>query len=75
MRESSVVKALLEKERNQTLAKSIISGIEVRFGEVSDTIKDSLLLIQDEDTLNYLLRQLFVAEKDEIERKILALSN
>ncbi len=74
MRQSSVVKALLEKERNQTLAKSIISGIEVRFGEVSDTIKNSLLSIQEEDTLSYLLRQSFVAEKDDVERKIHVLS-
>jgi len=52
MRESSVVKTLLEKERNQTLAKSIISALEVRFGGVNDTIKNSLESIQDEDTLN-----------------------
>jgi len=74
MRQSSVVKALLDKERNQTLARSIISNIEVRFGRVNDTIKNSLESIQDEDTLSYLLRQSAVAEKDEVERKILALS-
>jgi len=46
----------------------------VRFGEVDDTIKNSLESIQDEDTLNYLFRQSVVAEKNDIERKILALS-
>ncbi len=74
MRQSSVVKALLDKERNQTLAKSIISIIEVRFSKVDDTIKNGLASIQDEETLSYLLRQSAVAEKDDVERKILALS-
>jgi len=70
MRESSVVKEIMRKQT----AQHIISALEVRFGEVSDTIKDSLLSIQDEDTINYLFRQSVVAEKDEIERRILALS-
>ena len=74
MRQSSVVKALLDKERNQILTQSVISVLEVRFGEVDDTIKNSLASIQDEDTLSYLLRQSAVVEKDEVERKILALS-
>ncbi|MBC8230893.1 hypothetical protein H8E77_15185, partial [bacterium] len=56
------------------LTQSVISVLEVRFGEVDDTIKNSLASIQDEDTLSYLLRQSAVVEKDEVERKILALS-
>jgi len=40
MRQSSVVKALLDEERNQTLAKCVISVLEVRFGEVDDAIKN-----------------------------------
>ncbi len=74
MRESSVVKALLDEERSQTLAKSVISVLEVRFGEVDDAIKNSLASIQDEETLNYLHRQAVIAEKEEVERKIYALS-
>jgi len=70
MRQSSVVKEILRKENIQY----IISALEVRFGEVDDTIKNSLESIQDEDTLNYLFRQSVVAEKNDIERKILALS-
>jgi len=70
MRGSSVVKEIIRRKGTQ----DIISVLEVRFGEVDDTIKSSLALIQDEDTLGYLLRQSVVAEKDEIERKILALS-
>ena len=74
MRQSSVVKALLDKERNQILTQSVISVLEVRFGEVDDTIKNSLASIQDEDTLKYIHRQSVVAEKNDIKRKILALS-
>ena len=70
MRQSSVVKEILRKEGIQ----HIISVLDARFGEVDDNIKDSLGLIQDEDTLNYLLRQSAVAEKDDVERKIFALS-
>ena len=70
MRQSSVVKEIMRKQT----AQHIISALEVRFGEVSDTIKDSLLSIQDEDTMNYLFRQSVVVEKDEIERRILSLS-
>ncbi len=70
MRQSSVVKEIIRKEKIQ----AVISVLEVRFGEVNDTIKDSLGLIQDEDTLRYLLRQSVVAEKDDIEKEIMALS-
>jgi len=70
MRESSVVKEIIKKERIQ----DIISALEVRFGEVDDAIKNSLASIQDEETLNYLLRQAVIAEKEEVERKIYALS-
>ena len=70
MRQSSVVKEILRKEGIQY----IISVLEARFGEVDDIIKNSLASIQDEETLRYLHRQLVVAEKDEVERKILALS-
>jgi len=78
MRQSSVVKALLEKDRKEIMRQGkiqdTISVLEVRFGQVDDTIKNSLASIQEEDILNFLLRQSAVAEKDEIERKILALS-
>ena len=70
MRQSSVVRDIIRKERIQ----DIISALDVRFGEVDDTIKNSLALIQDEETLRYLLRQSAVAEKDDVERKIFALS-
>ena len=70
MRESSVIKEFIRKKGIQ----DIISALEVRFGEVDDAIKNSLASIQDEETLNYLLRRAVVAEKDEIEKKILALS-
>ncbi len=70
MRQSSLVKEILRKEGIQY----IISNIEVRFGEVDDTIKNRLASIQDEETLRYLHRQSAIAEKDDIERKILALS-
>ncbi len=77
MRESSVVKALLEKERIEIARKErtqdIISALEVRFGETDDNIKNCLASIQDEETLKYLFRQSVVAEKDDIERKIRAL--
>jgi hypothetical protein len=78
MRQSSVVKALLDKERKEIVrkekAEDIISVLEVRFGGVDDTIKDSLASIEDEDTLKYLHRRAVVAEKNDIERKIIALS-
>jgi len=74
MRQSSVVKALLEKDRIEEGIQYIISALEVRFGEVDDTIKKCLASIQDEDTLSYLHRQAVIAEKDEIEREILVLS-
>jgi len=70
MKQSSVIKEILRKDRTQ----NIISVLEARFGEVDDTIKNSLESIQDEETLRYLLRQSAVAEKNEVERKILALS-
>jgi hypothetical protein len=78
MRESSVIKALLEKERTEIERKArtqdIISHLEVRCGEVNDVIKSCLALINDEETLKYLRRQSAVVEKDNIERKIKALS-
>ena len=70
MRQSSVVKEIIRKERIQ----DIIENIEVRFGEIDDTIKNSLASIQDDETLRYLHRQSAIAEKDEVKRKILALS-
>jgi len=70
MRQSSVVKEIIRRERIQ----DIISNIEVRFGEVDDNIKNSLESIQDDETLRYIHRQSAVAEKDEVERKIFALS-
>jgi len=74
MGQSSVVKALLEKERIEISRQKVISVLEVRFGEVNDIIKNSLAPIQDEETLEYLLRQSAVADKDDIEKKIMALS-
>jgi hypothetical protein len=78
MRQSSVVKALLDKERKEIAREKgtqyIISVLEVRFGEVDDAIKNSLASIQDEEILNYLHRQAVIAEKEEVERKIYALS-
>ena len=78
MRESSVVKALLEKERieigRKEKVQAIISNIEARFSEVDDAIKECLASIQEEDILKYLLRQSAIAEKkDALERKIRAL--
>jgi hypothetical protein len=70
MRQSSVIKEILRKEGIQY----IISVLEARFGEVDDTIKNSLASIQDEETLRYLHRQSAVADKADIERKIFALS-
>jgi len=70
MRQSSVVREIVKKESIQY----IISVLEVRFGEVDDTIKDSLASIGDEDTLKYIHRRAVVAEKDDIEKKIFALS-
>ena len=70
MRQSSVVKEILRKEG----IEYIISVLEARFGRVDDTIKESLASIQDRETLRYLLRLSAVAEEDEIEGKILALS-
>ncbi|MBM3238058.1 hypothetical protein FJZ31_17340 [Candidatus Poribacteria bacterium] len=78
MKQSSVVKALLDKERKEIVrkerAEDIISVLEARFGDVNDTIQNCLVSIQDEDALRYLLRQSAVAEKGDIERKIVALS-
>ncbi len=74
MRESSVVKALLDKERKEKSTQYIISVLDARFGEVDDAIKDSLASIQDEETLNYLHRQAVIVERNEIEKKIHALS-
>jgi len=79
MRQSSVIKDLLEKDRieieRKVMTRAIVSALEARFGEVDDSIKNSLASIQEEDTLNFLLRQAAIAEKkDDIERKILALS-
>ena len=74
----SVVKALLDREVKEPIrkerAQSIISALEVRFGEVSEAIKSHLVSIDDEDILSYLHRQSVVTDKDEIEREILALS-
>jgi hypothetical protein len=70
MRESSVIKEFIRKKGIQ----DIIFALEVRFGEVDDVIKNSLASIQDEETLNYLLRQAVIAEKEEVERKIHVLS-
>lgn len=78
MRESSVVKEIIRKERAeeriQGKIQDTISVLEARFGEVDDDIKDSLASIQDGNILANLLRQSVVAEKDDIERRILALS-
>ncbi len=74
MRQSSVVKEIIRKERVQERAQGIISVLEVRFGEIDDTIKNTLVSIQDGDILSSLLRQSVVAEKGEIEKKIYALS-
>ena len=70
MRQSSVVKEIIRKESVQY----IISNIEVRFGEVDDAIKKCLESIQDEETLKYLHRQSAIAAKDDIEKRIIALS-
>ena len=70
MRQSSVVRELIRKKGIQ----DIISALEVRFGEVNDVIKNCLVSIQDEETLNYLFRQAVIADRDEVERKIHALS-
>ena len=40
MRQSSVVKEIIRKERTQERAQGIISVLEVRFGEVDDTINN-----------------------------------
>jgi len=75
MRQSSVVQEIIRKERIQGKIQDTISVLEVRFGEVDDTIKNCLASIQEEETLSFLLRQSAIAErKDDIERKILALS-
>ena len=52
----SVVKALLDREVKEPIrkerAQSIISALEVRFGEVSEAIKSHLVSIDDEDILS-----------------------
>lgn len=75
MRQSSVFQDIARKERVEGKIEDTISVLEIRFSKVDDAIKDSLTSIRDEDILSYLLRQAAIAErKDDIERKILALS-
>ncbi len=78
MRQSSVVQALLEKERiaitREKGTQDIISVLEVRFGEVDDNIKNSLVSIKEEEILKHLLRRSVIAEKDDIEKEIISLS-
>ena len=70
MKESSVVKEILRKERAQV----IIQNIEFRLGTLDENLKTRILAIQDEALLAHLHRQSVLAEKGEIEKEILALS-
>lgn len=74
MRQSSVVQALLEKERIEMAKRAIIKNIEFRIGALDEELKTRIFAIQNEILLDHLHRQSVLAKKDEIEKEILALS-
>ncbi len=75
MRESSVVKELLEKERAQATAQAtaqaVLFALEVKLGILDDDIKNRILAFRDdEELLNHLHRQSIIAEKDQLEKEV-----
>ncbi|MBM3238059.1 hypothetical protein FJZ31_17345 [Candidatus Poribacteria bacterium] len=74
MRQSSVVREIIRKERAQERAQVIIKNIELRIGTLDEYIKTRILAIQNEALLDHLHRQSVLAEKDDIEKEIMALS-
>jgi len=74
MRQSSVVKEIIRKERAEERAQAIIKNIELRIGALDEHFKTRILAIQNEAFLEHLHRQSVLAEKDDIEREIMALS-
>ena len=74
MRQSSVVKEIIRKERAQERAQTIIKNIEFRIAALDGELKNRILAIQSEILLEHLHRQSVLAEKDEIEKEIMALS-
>jgi len=78
MRQSSVVKEIIRKERAeeraQTIIQTIIKNIEFRLGALDEELKTRILAIQNEILLERLHRQSVLADKDEIEKEIIALS-
>jgi len=70
MRQSSVIKEIIRKERAQV----IVQNIEFRIGTLDEDLKRHILAIQDEALLDHLHRQSVLAEENEIEKEIMALS-
>lgn len=74
MRQSSVVKEIIRKERAEERAQTIIKNIEFRIGALDEELKTRILAIQNEVLLERLHRQSVLAEKNEIEEEIIALN-
>jgi len=74
MRQSSVVKDIIKKERAEEKAQTIIKNIEFRIGTLDEKLKNRILEIQNETLLEHLHRQSVLAEKGDIEKEIMALS-
>ena len=74
MRQSSVVKEIIRKERAQERTQTIIQNIELRIGVLDEDLKTRLLSIQNEELLDHLHRQSVLAEEDEIKKEIIDLS-
>jgi len=78
MRESSVVKELLEKERAEAIAQTriqdVLLALEAKLGTLEEPIKNRILSLQNEELLEHLIRQSVISEKSELEKEVRLLS-
>ena len=74
MRQSSVIKEIIRKEKAEEKTQVIIKNIELRIGTLDENLKTRILAIQNGELLEHLHRQSVLAEKNEIEKEIMALS-
>ncbi len=81
MRESSVVKELLAKERAEAIAQAriqrvqyVILALEAKLGTLDEPIKNRILSLQDEELLGHLIRQSVISKKSELEKEVRLLS-
>ena len=74
MRESSVVRELLEKERTQARVRDVILVLEAKLGTLDEPIKNRISSLQNEKLLEHLLLQSVIAEKSQLEKEVRQLS-